>query len=245
MTRGEWRVANERAGKSPIVGYVLAGGASSRFGRDKAQVEIGGQTVLSRMCGLIKEAAGSVQVVAAPERYPHLQVKIVEDRWPGEGPLGGIITALAVTAQLGIGTEWNLIVSCDMPFLTRDWLSHMIDWALGGAPESRSLASLGMTHTGTLGAMENAGRDAEVIVPRSEHGLEPLCACWQTSSLETLQGAFDEGVRKVTEAMKRLRMEVLDETHWKRFDTARRLFWNMNTQQDYQEALRVWETEKA
>lgn len=245
MTSGEWRVASERTGKAVLAGYVLAGGASSRFGRDKALVEIGGQTVLSRMCGLIEEVAGPAQVVALAERYPDLQVKIVEDRWPGEGPLGGIITALAATARRDIGGEWNLIVSCDMPFLTRDWLSYMIGRALAGASESRSLASLGMTHTGTLGATENAGRNAEVVVPRSEHGLEPLCACWRTSSLETLQGAFDEGVRKVTEAMKRLRMEVLDEAHWKRFDTAGRLFWNMNTQQDYQEALRVWETENA
>lgn len=185
------------------------------------------------MCGLIEELADEVQVVAASERYSGLQARIVEDRWPGEGPLGGIITALAATAHRGVGCEWNLIVSCDMPFLTRDWLSYMIERALAGAPESRSLAALGMTTA------------PEVVVPQSEHGLEPLCACWRTSSVETLQSAFDEGLRKVTAAMKRLRMEVLDEPHWKRFDTARRLFWNMNTQQDYQEVLRAWETEKA
>lgn len=183
------------------------------------------------MCGLIEEVALEVQVVAASERYSDLQARIVEDRWPGEGPLGGIITALAATAHRGVGCEWNLIVSCDMPFLTHDWLSYMIARALAGAPESRSLAALGTAY--------------EVVVPQSEQGLEPLCACWRTSSMETLQSAFDEGVRKVTAAMKRLRMEVLDEPHWKRFDTAGRLFWNMNTQQDYQEALRVWETEKA
>jgi hypothetical protein len=38
-------------------------------------------------------------------------------------------------------------------------------------------------------------------------------------------------------------MEILDETHWKRFDSAGRLFWNMNTPLDYQEAVRMWETE--
>jgi hypothetical protein len=47
-----------------------------------------------------------------------------------------------------------------------------------------------------------------------------LCACWRTAALGKLQGAFDEGVRKVTDAMTRLRIEVLDETHWKRFDSA-------------------------
>ena len=56
-----------------------------------------------------------------------------------------------------------------------------------------------------------------------------------------VQAAFDGGVRKVTEAMKRLTMEVLDEAAWKRFDTEGRLFWNMNTAADYEEARRVIE----
>ena len=53
--------------------------------------------------------------------------------------------------------------------------------------------------------------------------------------------AFNEGVRKVTEGMKRLRVEVLDEQAWKRFDTDGRLFWNMNTPADYEEARKVLE----
>ena len=56
--------------------------------------------------------------------------------------------------------------------------------------------------------------------------------------------AFEDGVRKVTDGMKRLEMEVLDEAEWKRFDNAGRLFWNMNTQADYEEARRILETEK-
>ena len=58
-----------------------------------------------------------------------------------------------------------------------------------------------------------------------------------------LQGAFEQGTRRVTEAMKHLRMEILDETHWKRFDSAERLFWNMNTPADYDEAKRILEAE--
>jgi molybdopterin-guanine dinucleotide biosynthesis protein A len=199
-------------------GYVLAGGASSRFGSDKARAVLGGETVLARMRALTASVAGDVQVIAAAGRYPDLCAATVPDRWPGQGPLGGIITALAATHHSGSACEWNLIVSCDMPFLTHQWLRYMTEQALASG--------------------------AEVMVPASEHGLEPLCACWRTASLVKLQGAFDDEVRKVTDAMKRLRMEVLDETHWKRFDTAGRLFWNMNTPQDYEEAVRIWRTEQ-
>jgi molybdopterin-guanine dinucleotide biosynthesis protein A len=56
---------------------------------------------------------------------------------------------------------------------------------------------------------------------------------------------FEGGTRKITEAMKRLDMEVVDEADWKRFDTADRLFWNMNTAADYDEAKRILEAERA
>src|SRR5262245_27297040 len=140
---------------------------------------------------------------------------VVQDRWPGEGALGGILTALHNAYERD--RAWSVIVSCDMPFLTREWLSYMVNRAFS--------------------------RDVDVLFPHSSSGDEPLCGCWRTAALPQLQEAFDDGVRKVTDGAKRLRVEVLDETHWKRFDTAGRLFWNMNTQQDYGEAVRIWRTE--
>jgi GTP:adenosylcobinamide-phosphate guanylyltransferase len=62
--------------------------------------------------------------------------------------------------------------------------------------------------------------------------------------VETLQAAFEHGVRKVTQGIALLRAEVLDEQDWKRFDSAGRLFWNMNTLADYEEARRIVEAEQ-
>lgn len=85
---------------------------------------------------------------------------------------------------------------------------------------------------------------AHVVVPESVNGLEPLCACWDARSTPVVQVAFDSGIRKVTEAMKRMPMEVLDELVWKRFDTEGRLFWNMNTPADYEEAKHILEAQQ-
>jgi len=201
-----------------VAGYVLAGGASSRFGQDKARVELGGKPMLARMIELLHSLTESTKIVAVEGKYSEFGVEVIADCWPGEGPLGGIITALMATGNAKLGHSWNLILSCDMPFLTREWLAYMAE----GAEES----------------------DGEVLVPRSLQGLEPLCACWRTSAVKKLMYAFEDGIRKVTEAMKRLEMEVLDEKDWKRFDSAGRLFWNMNTQADYEEARRILEAEK-
>jgi len=175
--------------------------------------------MLVRMCDLLRTVASEVTVIADPEKYTGLSLRSAGDRWPGAGPLGGIITALEDAGARKVSPEWNLIVSCDMPFLTREWLTYL---------SGRALAS-----------------EAHVLLPHSASGPEPLCACWRTDAAETLRAAFERGVRKVTDGIALLRSEVLDESAWKRFDSAGRLFWNMNTAADFEEVRRAWETERA
>lgn len=215
---------NRRMARAPS-GYVLAGGASSRFGSDKALAELGGEPMLARMLGLVdfavsgEELAREALVIGAAEKYHTIWTMCVEDRWPGEGPLGGIVTALLHARETEPECEWNLIVSCDMPFLSAEWLKFLVKRA-----EKSS---------------------AQVVVPHSVYGAEPLCACWRTAAVETLRAAFERGVRRVNEGISLLPAEVLDERDWKRFDSAGRLFWNMNTVTDYEEARRIVESEKS
>jgi len=194
-------------------GYVLAGGGSTRFGRDKALVEIDGKPMLLRMRELLATVASEVNVVTAPAKYASIGVHSVADRWPGQGPLGGIITALRHSEADDSQCQWNLMVSCDMPFLTREWMVFLVQRAADSA--------------------------AQVVLPRSQHGPEPLCACYKTTAGRALQAAFEAGVRKVTQALLEVQTEVLDEADWKRFDIGGRLFWNMNTPAEYAEARRI------
>jgi len=212
-------VHEENTSERLVHGYVLAGGGSTRFGRDKALVEMDATPMLLRMRTLLLEITKEVNVIAPPEKYAALGITGIGDRWAGQGPLAGIITALLTTQEASSEAQWNLIVGCDMPFLTREWLAYLV---------VRAQAS-----------------SAEVVAPQSAQGLEPLCACWRTTAAGKLQTSFDEGVRKITHAMKRLQMEVLDEADWKRFDATGRLFWNMNTAADYDEAKRIMEAQRA
>jgi molybdenum cofactor guanylyltransferase len=210
MTAGE--------AETKVAGYVLAGGGSKRFGRDKALVEVGGMPMLGRMIELLRRVTKEVRIVAAPNKYAAFGATMVEDHWPGEGPLGGIITALEDAARTTAPPEWNLILSCDMPFLTRDWLAFLAERAVRSK--------------------------AQVVFPHSASGPEPLCALWQTAGAAKLRSGFESGVRKVTEGIALLRAEVLDEADWKRFDDEGRLFWNMNTASDYEEARRILEAKR-
>jgi molybdopterin-guanine dinucleotide biosynthesis protein A len=101
------------AGQLPFVGAVLAGGKSTRMGTDKAFVEVEGRPMAGRVAAALR-AAGATEVLAIGgdlERLPsHGFDRAFPDRHPGEGPLGGVLTALAVA-----GHDVVVVLACDLP----------------------------------------------------------------------------------------------------------------------------------
>lgn len=198
-------------------GFLQAGGGSTRFGTDKALAKLAGKTMLRRTGELLASVCHEISIVAPAGKYVDVPWPVIADRWPGEGPLGGILTVLSTMQDSDASKDWALILSCDMPFLTKEFLNFLWERA--------------------------SFNPAQIVAPKSTKGLEPLCACWNAHAAASVRSSFDSGIRKVTEAMKRLPMEVLDESAWKRFDSGGRLFWNMNTTEDYQEARHIIEAE--
>jgi molybdenum cofactor guanylyltransferase len=110
-------------GVESVTGFVLAGGKSSRMGQDKAFLRLGGSTLLARALERTQAATGSAWIVGRADKFAHFG-PVVEDRYPGRGPLAGIQAALA-----GTHTRLNLITAVDMPFLQADFLKYLIDQA--------------------------------------------------------------------------------------------------------------------
>jgi molybdenum cofactor guanylyltransferase len=109
-----------------LCGVVLTGGASRRMGRTKALVEVDGAPMATSVAAALR-SAGCTSVVALggdPEELMPLDVPVVPDDHPGEGPLGGIATALRL-----FGAADVLVVACDLPFLGTDELGRLVDGA--------------------------------------------------------------------------------------------------------------------
>jgi molybdenum cofactor guanylyltransferase len=104
-----------------LLGAVLCGGASRRMGVDKATLQIDGVAMARRVADVLV-AAGCSPVVAIGGNQTQmldLGLEFVADDSPGEGPLGGILTALSVAAPA-------LVVACDLPYLRPDTLSAVV-----------------------------------------------------------------------------------------------------------------------
>jgi molybdopterin-guanine dinucleotide biosynthesis protein A len=198
-----------------VSAFILCGGASSRMGKPKGLLEIGGQPLIGRTARLLEPLVCDVMLVGSPDPYALLGLRVIEDqRFSSSGrgdktlgPLAGIATALAATQR-----DWNLILACDLPYLNAEWL----DWLL-----ARAMVS-----------------EAQILLPRTAGGLEPLAAVYRRECAEPIDAALRRGTRKVSDAVEQFRIEFVNEQDWRHIDPDGRVLRNVNAPEDYEEARR-------
>ena len=138
------------------------------MGMDKALLPFDGLPLAVHVARVVKRAAGIAILVGPPEKYGHLGFPVVPDVTAGAGPLAGIQSALLVSPA-----EWNLIVACDMPRVSEDFLRRLLDAATG-----------------------------DCLVPAGPSGRrEPLCAVYHARCLPAIERALAAGVRRVMDAL--------------------------------------------
>jgi len=105
---------------SRVSAFVLAGGKSSRMGQDKALLDVNGQTLLARMVAVASAVTSEVAVVGNADKFAQFG-RVIEDAYPGHGPLAGIHTALTSSEN-----DLNLILGVDLVFMRPEFLKFMI-----------------------------------------------------------------------------------------------------------------------
>lgn len=163
-----------------VAGAVLVGGRSTRMGRDKALIEIDGIPMARRVAEVLRLAGcHPVFAVGPPELAAGLDV--VGDQHPGEGPLGGILTALHAAPLQPV-----LVLACDLL-----WIDAVTVGAVLAAAAEVGLEPAGSPVTPHV-FMACAARR------------EPLCALWTPAARIELQRSFDAGERAVHRAAEHL-----------------------------------------
>jgi molybdopterin-guanine dinucleotide biosynthesis protein A len=168
--------------KASLTGVILAGGASRRFGRDKAAALLDGRPLLEWVATALAPACNRMVAVGPAGRaWPHagVDLEIVDDLFPGEGPLGGMISAFR-----RIGHGHAFVSACDTPFL------QPADVIAIAACLSEGVAA---------------------AVPRARDALQPLAAAYDvTSCLPALESLFEAGERRVQALFSQVRVVEVD-----------------------------------
>lgn len=163
--------------------YILAGGESRRFGRDKARVRMGGTPLVVRIAETLGEVAARTTVVARDAaRYDDLGLRTIGDLTPGKGPIGGLLAALD---DVG-GNAWILLSACD-------WIGIQTQWAR------------------TLLAARRDGTGA--VVFRTRERREPLFSLYHTDIRSTVAEQIDSGSLAMHELLDRINVVTVAAPH--------------------------------
>jgi len=186
--------------------FVLAGGKSTRMGTDKAFVVLQGRKLVERALQLARSVTGTVSIVGDPAKFAGF-APVVQDIFPGCGPLGGIHAALR-----GSGTDLNLILAVDLPFVSAALLRYLVRRAV----ESPT---------------------ALVAVPRTGQQWQPLCAIYRRKFQDPAEQSLRAGRYRIDALFDNKRTHVITQEELLAAGFAAHRFTNVNTPQDLAAAI--------
>jgi molybdenum cofactor guanylyltransferase len=193
-----------------MLGAILAGGASTRFGGEpKGLRRVGGVRIVDRVAAAMRGVTDELILVSnATDATRWLDgVPAFADARAERGSLVGIHTALTHARDYALVAAW------DMPFVT-EALFHLI--------------------------VERAGRSPYATVPESAHGLEPLCASYSVRCIPFIEAAIDEGDLRLSDLLQRLpSCERIPQADVAPVGDPARLFINVNSAADLSAAERL------
>lgn len=198
--------------RGDVRGAVLIGGGSRRMGRDKAELHVGGATLLVRAVRALEHAIGAggtpVTVVGPhpdvarpvrPHGGPALPQLPAGTHWATDlridaGPLAGLEAALASATAAEPVAEAVLVVGVDHPWLVPGVLARLVTRLRAAEPTT-------------------AG-----VVLGTADGPQPLLGAYRTTALATVAALLDAGQRRLRSLTDHLDIEVLDPSAWRDLD---------------------------
>lgn len=169
-----------------IAGLILAGGRATRMGgRNKAEIELAGQTLLARTIGRARPQVGRLLLNANrdPSQFSRYALPVladtIGDHW---GPLAGILAGLEHLRETWPRITWLASFPTDSPFFPENLVARLAEAVAGH----------------------------EVAIATSQGRAEPVFGLWPVALAGELRGALSNGVRKVEDFARRYRLATAD-----------------------------------
>jgi len=163
--------------KKNITGIVLAGGKSSRMGSDKGLLTMKGKIFVEHVIGALKPLVDKIIIVSNNQKYDQFGYKRVEDSIKDSGPLAGLYSGLQHSE-----TEYNLVLSCDIPMITTKVLKKLVDTDY---------------------------ENFDVVQIQSEHKAMPLIALYNKQCADTCLQLLQQGKKRLRVAVSQLSTKTI------------------------------------
>lgn len=163
--------------KNNITGIILAGGKSSRMGTDKGMLELNNKAFIKHVIDAMKPLVNDIIIVSDNTNHNFSETERVEDIIKNAGPLAGLYSGLQHSK-----TDYNLVVSCDVPLITSEVLSGLI---------------------------KHMEKGVDVIQLQSHQKTMPLTAIYHKKTKQIIKDLLDKGERRVRVAVSQLKTKTI------------------------------------
>jgi molybdenum cofactor guanylyltransferase len=183
---------------------ILAGGKSTRLGRNKILEKVGNLNLLERVISRLVDFDNNIYIVVAeysdlPDLSRYSRIKIVKDIIPGKGSLGGLYTGLTASK-----TAYNLVSACDMPFINLDLFRYLISQA----------------------------ENYDAVVPVINNIAEPLYAVYSRKCIASIQFLMEQNRLSILELFPMININYINTDRIDDFDSRHLSFFNINNESD-------------
>ena len=192
---------------SNILGVVLAGGKSQRFGEDKCQVKLGDKLLIDYILSEIIDEFKEVLLISNNKiKYINSnKISLVEDTKMGLGPLGGILTAMKWIKENNKSYKWISTFPSDTPFFKKKILNNFLE--------------------------EIKDYEGKLFFINSNNTRHNIFGLWSIDLLERLEKDLDNGERKVEMWANKIGVKSIN----MKFEN-KDPFFNINTKEDLTKA---------
>ena len=175
------------------------------MGRDKSLIQLAGKPLIEHVLSGV-QGLGDETIITTnkPDRLAYLGLRMASDQSPVGGALQGLRTALKAASHPRV-----LVVACDMPFLRRPLLEHLLHLS---------------------------GEDVDVVVPKNGRFYEPLHAVYQRRVLPEIESSLAAEKFRLDSFFPRVEVLAVADSELDRLDPQRLSFFNVNTPEDLERA---------
>ena len=163
--------------RTNITGIILAGGKSSRIGFDKGFINLNGKPFIVHIIEAMKPLVNNIIIVSDNTDYDKFGYQIVNDLIKNSGPVAGLYSGLSNSK-----TEYNLVLSCDVPLIKTFILEQLID---------------------------RFDIDYDMIQLQSENKSMPLIAIYKTHCLHTFEAQLNKNKKRLRIAVEQLKHKTI------------------------------------
>ena len=193
--------------KKDITGFILAGGKSSRMGKDKGLLTFKNMQMIEYAIEALQPICKSIIILSNNSEYEKFGYKVYPDVVKNSGPLAGICTGLSESK-----TKLNIFLSCDSPFVTTDFLEHLVQYA----------------------------SDFDAVAPFYKGKTYPLTAMYKTSCSPVFNKMLKNRNLRVREVLDLLNSKIIDfSSNLSFFDD--KILTNINTPKELENCLKEFD----